>query len=206
MQVNIQSTNPVTDAAAKKDTGRTLKEWFAFLDANDGLAKGRRNCVMLLYGEMGKQEWWATTVAVEYERAKGQLKKDGLLEGYGICSTKTINAPPATVYAAWAEDKSFAKWFAGGLKAKVADSGTYEDSDGNRGKFLRVRENKDLRFSWENPAFSGPSLVDVAFDAKGTDRTLLVLNHSRIQTRAEADGLREAWGQALDRLKQQVEG
>jgi hypothetical protein len=35
---------------------------------------------------------------------------------------------------------------------------------------------------------------------------MLMVNHTRIQTRAEADGLRAAWAEALDQLKGICEG
>ena len=68
-----------------------------------------------------------------------------------------------------------------------------------------MRKNKDLRFTWENPAHTGGTIVDVAFQDKGKGKTLVTVTHDRIQTRAEADGLREGWGQALDRLKARLE-
>jgi uncharacterized protein YndB with AHSA1/START domain len=117
-----------------------------------------------------------------------------------------IKADAAEVYRAWTDGKALAQWFGDSIKAQVKDGGSFEDGAGNRGGYQRVRENKDLRFTWENPAFTAPSQVDVTFDGKSPGKTLLMVNHSRIQTRAEADGLRAAWGEALDRLKQQLEG
>jgi hypothetical protein len=45
----------------------------------------------------------------------------------------------------------------------------------------------------------------VTFTPKG-DKCGLVLNHERIPSRPLADGLRTAWGRAIERLKQQLEG
>ncbi len=39
-----------------------------------------------------------------------------------------------------------------------------------------------------------------------TGKTTLMVNHTPIQTRAEADGLRAAWAEALDQLKGICEG
>jgi uncharacterized protein YndB with AHSA1/START domain len=204
MQSTIKSERPVTDAASKKDTGKTLKEWYAVLDAHGGAQQGRRNMRVFLYHEQKLPDWWAVTIAVEYERARGLKLKDGLAEGYGICVTKTLDADKDKVFAAWSDAKDLGQWFSPGIKAQVEDKGAYSDSNGNRGTYLRVRTDKDLRFTWENPAFSSASLVDVTFEDKGSGRTLLMVNHSRIQTRAEADGLRGAWGEALERLKAYV--
>jgi len=48
---------------------------------------------------------------------------------------------------------------------------------------------------------SSPTQVDVQFQDKGKGKTGLLVNHTRIQTRAEADSLRAAWASALDQLK-----
>jgi uncharacterized protein YndB with AHSA1/START domain len=206
MKSAIESTHPVTDAACEAATGKTMQQWYAELDAHGALQKGRRPATMYLYQDGKVPEWWMTTIAVEYEKHHGlKNKKDGLFEGYGICVTKTINAPLNKLEAAWTDPRLLSAWFGTGSKAKVEDGGTYENADGDRGKYLRVRPGKDLRFTWENAACSAPTLVDVVFADKGAGKSHVMLNHTRIQTRAEADGLRSGWGEAFDKLKALLE-
>jgi uncharacterized protein YndB with AHSA1/START domain len=200
MKYELASDHPVTNEAAKAATGKTLDQWYAILDAQDGLKQGRRAVNNWLY-EQKVDPWWCTTIAVEYEKHHDVRKKDGHYEGYFICSTKTIAAPVSEVFAAWSNNDKLSQWFGAATKAEVKDGGSYANKDGDKGTFQRVRSNKDLRLSFENPAFSGPSLVDVQFQDKGKGKTGLLVNHSRIQTRAEADGLRAAWAAALDQLK-----
>jgi len=88
----------------------------------------------------------------------------------------------------------------------VKDGGLFQNQDGDKGTFLRVRQNKDLRMTFENADLSSPTQVDVQFQDKGKGKTGLLVNHTRIQTRGEADGLRAAWGQALEHLKAVCEG
>ena len=133
-------------------------------------------------------------------------KKDGLFEGYFVCATKTIGAPPNDVFAAWSSGPELSKWFGVVTKAEVKDGGAFENKDGDRGKFLRVRENKDIRMTFENKGLAAPTQVDVQFQDKGKGKTGLLVNHTRIQTRAEADGLRAAWAEALDHLKAVARG
>ncbi|MCZ6816427.1 MAG: DUF4287 domain-containing protein, partial [Planctomycetota bacterium] len=105
MQVVFKADQPVTDAACKKATGKTLKQWFSQLDKRDG-AK-RRESVNWLYEKQGVDAWWATTVFVEYERSKGIVnKKDGRIEGFNICVTKTVAAPVKDAYRAWVDGKA----------------------------------------------------------------------------------------------------
>ena len=46
--------------------------------------------------------------------------------------------------------------------------------------------------------------VDIKFDGGGAKCTVMV-SIDRLQTRAEADGYRRAWGQALEKLKTYLE-
>ena len=205
MKSTFKSDFPVTNEAAKKATGKTLDQWYAELDEADGLKLGRREINNRLYAQK-IDPWWCTTIAVEYEKHHDVRKKDGLFEGYFICATKTIASPPADVYKAWSNAAALSNWFGSGTKADVKDGGSFENKDGDKGKFLRVRANKDLRMTFETKGTSAPSQVDVQFQDKGKGKTGLMVSHSRIQTREEADGLRESWGEALDRLKAALEG
>lgn len=107
-----------------------------------------------------------TTIAVEYERHKGPLKKDGLYEGYGIYATKTIAAPLTAVYSAWTDTSMLSRWFGAGTQAAVQEDGTYSNNDGDSGKYLRVRLSEDLRFTWENAIFSSAWQVDVTLETR----------------------------------------
>ena len=49
-----------------------------------------------------------------------------------------------------------------------------------------------------------PTPVEIKFAPSGAKTTVMV-TIERLQTRAEADGYRRAWGKALERLKQTVE-
>lgn len=209
MKIDFVADSPVTDAACSKATGKTLKQWFALLDGKAEINRKRRDCISWLYAEIGKTTndvWWPTTIWVEYERAHGIVnRKDGLAEGYNICATKTITASVADVYAAWTNPKTLQRWFGAKARVTVKDGGTFDDGDGNTGEYLRVRENKDLRFTWNNKSAEAPTLVDVTFADKGKGKTGITLMHQRLQNRNDADGVRKAWGEVFETLKAQLE-
>lgn len=197
---------PLTDAAASKATGKTLKAWFAELDALGGGAKGRRELVRHVYDATDKDEWWATTIAVEYERARGIHEKDGAPKGYSICSTKTITAPLSAVFAAFGDAKALDRWLGPKTSLAFQDGGKLSNGDGNRLTFTRIRPDKDLRLDWDSPQLAPGSKVEVLFADKGKGKTGITLNHTRIQDRHEADLLRACWSAAFDALKGSLEG
>lgn len=202
MKVILASDFPTTDASCLAETGKSYAEWFAELDGK-GSSLGRREAIQWLYDQTGrgKDTWWATTIWVEYERSKNVVnKKDGLAEGYNICVTKSVKAGAQTVYEAWTEAGKN-NWLG---SSPAAEAGEYEDDGGNTGSWLRLRPGKDVRIAWKTAGVETPSLLDAAFVEKD-GKTGITLNHARIQTREEADGLRLAWGEALTRLKSSLE-
>lgn len=199
MKVVNKSEFPVTDEACKKATCKTLKQWYTELDKIDGLKKGRRACTKHVYS-IHEDPWWSVTIGVEYENHHGVIKKDGRPEGYTICATKTIKAPVPAVYQSWTNAGKFAEMFGDDGEQSVKEDGKIKCKAGCKGTFVRIRPNKDLRFTWEHKGCTEAMQVDVQFqDNKG--KCLMNVMTSRIQTRAEADGLRNAWAEALNRLK-----
>lgn len=197
---------PRTDEQIKKDTGKTWAQWFRLIDDFDGLAQGRRNTVQFIYDQHNiKDVWWCATIAVEYEHAKGVLERDGLRKGYSICATKTLAADADAVFAAWADVTLLNRWFTNGAKQAFEVGGRYENGDGDRGVFKKIKPGKEIVFTWEQPKHTAGSFVEVKIAPKDKGKCQVMVNHNRIQTRDEADDLREAWGGALEKLKELLE-
>jgi uncharacterized protein YndB with AHSA1/START domain len=205
MIVNYQSEFPIDDATCRAATGQSLSQWFSAIDQHGGTSLKRRDAIQWIYENCNKHAWWSTTLWVEYERARGVVQKDGRAEGYNICVTKTLTASIHQVYLALTERAAWHNWFGELREFEVTVGGRFLDLEGNMGEFLRVRVDKDLRFSWQGKQSPAPTQVDIALAAKGAAKTGITLTHNRIQQRDEADGLREAWSQAFDRLKSLVE-
>lgn len=202
MVVTLTPDFPITDEACREATGKTFGEWFAAIEEK-GPALGRREIITWIYDltGRGKDVWWATTIWVEFEAARGIVnKKDGLAEGYNICATKSVKASAEAVYDAFAKEGLNA--FLGSNAA--VEGGAYTDDGGNEGTWARLRTGKDVRITWKTNGVDTPSLVDASFK-EAAGKTAITVTHSRIQTRDEADGLRTAWGEALAKLKTQLE-
>jgi uncharacterized protein YndB with AHSA1/START domain len=64
---------------------------------------------------------------------------------------------------------------------------------------------KTIKLVWQQPDAAPDTPVEVKFAPAGAKTTVMV-THERLQNRADADGLRRAWGGALERLKAVIEG
>jgi uncharacterized protein YndB with AHSA1/START domain len=206
MKIELRSDKDIDDATCKADTGRTMAQWFALMDAHGGLAKGRRELGNgLLQDTHGVEPWWATTLNSEYEAARGAKEKDGRAKGYMVCATKSVKASPEACYAAFKDAKSLDAWLGPKHVYALKEGATLSNADGNRATLRKFTPGKSIKLDWTQADAAPNTPVEVKFQPAGAKTTVMV-QHDRLQTRAEADGLRRAWGEALDRLKAVVEG
>ena len=188
----------------KSATGKSLAEWFKALDKHGGVALGRRNLSKWIEHEHQVELWWATTITNEYEIARGDLARDGKPKGYSICPTKSIKASPKDCYAAFATAKALDGWFGPKHEVDMRDGGQWRNGDGNRATIKKVNAGRNITLLAEDEGLTLPAPVEIKFTPNGANCTVMI-SVERLQTRAEADGYRRAWGEALDRLKASIE-
>ncbi|MCB1554533.1 MAG: SRPBCC domain-containing protein [Xanthomonadales bacterium] len=205
MKIELNAEQAYDEKSAKKATGRSLGEWFALLDAFGGPAKGRREIGQLLHNEHKVPPWWSSTITGLYEAAHGLREKDGRLKGYTICATKSIKADPATCYAAFTSAKALDGWFGAKHNLDFKDGGSLSNGDGNAATIKKINPAKTIKLVWTQKGHAEDTPVEVKFAPAGA-KTTVMITHDRLQTREDADGMRAAWGAALDRLKQVIEG
>ena len=204
MNVESKSDHPMADADVKAATGKKWEEWYRLLDTSGGPSGGRRALTEQLMKEHKLVAWWAQTIVVEYERARAVHEKDGRPKGYAICVTKSIAAPAERIFDAFGDPRLLGTWLGKGAKADFKEGGTFATADGNRGRYTKVSRPKTLRVVWDDDDPAAASTVELKLTPSGA-KCGLVLNHERIQTRAQADGLRAAWVSAIEKLKQTLE-
>ena len=76
--------------------------------------------------------------------------------------------------------------------------------DGNRALIRKINPAKTIKLVWQQADAAPDTPVEIKFSPAGA-KTTVMITHDRLQTRADADGLRRAWGEALERLKAVIE-
>lgn len=203
MKVTLRSEKVVSDENVKMETGKSFAEWWKALDVFGGPAKGRREIGAYLYGELKVDAWWSATLQVEYERHKGVVEKDGRGKGYTICATKSVKATPERCWETCASGKALDAWFGPKNELDLKAGGSLANADGNAADVKGVTPGKTIRLIWKDPSAPGTP-VEIKFQP-AAGKTTVMVTHDRLQTREEADGLRAAWGEALERMKKLVE-
>jgi uncharacterized protein YndB with AHSA1/START domain len=205
VKIERRADHAVGEATCKEATGKTLADWFKALDEHGGIPLGRRVLSNWLMKDLEVNSWWASTIVNEYEIARGDLAKDGKPRGYSICPTKSIKASPKECFAAFTSAKALDQWFGPRHDVDLRDGGHWRNGDGNKAVIRKVNAGKNIRLVAEDTGLTLPTPVEIKFEGSGAKCTVMV-SVERLQTRAEADGYRRAWGEALNRLKGYVEG
>ena len=175
----------VSAAAVKSATGRTWEEWFELLDEWGGVEHTHGEIARWLSAEHGVAGWWAQSVTVEYEKARGMRAPGQRPDGWEVTASKTVGVPVERLYAAFTDDTERERWLPGaelGLRTATAP--------------------KSARYDWED----GSTRVVAWFEAKGEGRSLISLAHQKLPDADAADEMKAYWRERVAALKELVEG
>ena len=175
---------PVSEDAILAGTGRRWADWFSLLDAWGGKQRRHPEIARWLREQHGVDGWWAQSVTVGYERARGLRAKGQMATGFTITVNRTVNVP--------------------GDRARLAFTDAVERRRWLPGVTIRQRPTKaatSARFDWPDP----PSIVVAYFTAKDDGRVMVSVGHERLPDAAAADRMKTYWRERLVKLKEHLE-
>jgi hypothetical protein len=108
------SADRVSDAVIERETGKTWDEWLSILDESGARRKKHPEIARFLREELGVPNWWAQSVTVGYERARGMRLKYEHADGFAITASRTIAVPVDALFDAFVDDARRRKWLPGG--------------------------------------------------------------------------------------------
>jgi uncharacterized protein YndB with AHSA1/START domain len=169
----------MSEASIRKGTGRGWDDWFRLLDAWDATTHTHTEIARYVRDEFGVDGWWAQSVTVGYEWARGLRRRHEVPGGFQVSVTKTIDASAADVWRDFVEPRRRERWLEpGALRVR---SGT-----GTLGKSAR---------------FDAPDgrLVHIWLDDKG-DRCSVAVTCEKLDGPEEVAAMRAIWRERLAAL------
>ena len=170
----------ISDAKLRDATGRGWDEWFALLDAWEGAAHPHNQIARWVHAEHGVPGWWAQTITVGFEQARGLRAPGQRPDGWSVSASKTIATPVERAFDAFDDVELRALWL------PHAD--------------LRVRtatRPRTARYDWED----GSTRVNVGFTKVGDSRSRVALEHERLPDPETAAEMKIWWRERLLALK-----
>jgi hypothetical protein len=98
------TVKPISTTAIEKATGRSFEEWCRGLDEAGARMARHKEIVALVQSLAPVSGWWAQSVAVAYEQARGKrLPGQGEDGRFTAAAARIFSTAPETVFAAWME-------------------------------------------------------------------------------------------------------
>jgi hypothetical protein len=175
-----------SEEAIREATGRGYEDWFRVLDEADMAARKHSEIATHLTDEQGVSSWWAQTITVSYERARGLRPAHGDRNGlFSVTASRTVGVPVERAFEAFMDDALRNRWLPDGeLRERTSQPG------------------RTARFDWGD----GTTRVNVGFYSKGEDRSQVALEHERLPDADTADEMKQHWRERLTALKTLLEG
>jgi len=174
----------MTDEAMRRGSGRMIGEWLEILDAWGATRHKHPEIARWLVAEHGIGGWWAQSVTVGYERARGMRALHQDPAGFSVSVSRTIAATAERVSDAFTDASLRARWLPGApISVRTA----------NRGR--------SARFDWGDP----PSLCGYTLFPKGEAKTQIGFGHEKLPDAGAADRLKTMWRDRLTALKELLE-
>lgn len=168
----------------REATGRNWHEWLAILDRWGARERKHGETVEFLISEHAVPGWYAQTVTIGYERARGMRQKHQQPDGFTIYASKTVGVPLDVLFAAFVDQPTRERWLAdGSMSVRSSQPG------------------KVARFDWAD----GHSRVQVTFEEKGPARSTAHVAHERLPDADAAELAKAFWKKRLPELKALLE-
>jgi hypothetical protein len=173
---------PVSDEAVLKATGRGWDEWNAILDDAGAVGWKHPDIARWVAAEHGITGWWAQSVTVGFERARGLRAEHERPSGFSLSATKTVHVPIERLYEAFAGAKQRNDWL---------------------GHAARVRSStapRTINLDWGDG-----SRVAARFTAQSLSKSQVALQQEPLADAAAVEELRTFWRARLADLKARLE-
>lgn len=169
----------MSDQAVRAKTGKTWRQWCRALDAIGAVDLPHREIAAHLRTTHELPPWWAQTVTVGYERIRG-LRDVGQRRGgaYEINKSKTMPVPVSALYRAFSVARTRSRWL-----PDVAVT------------VQKAAPGKSWRITWPDG-----TRVEAAFSAKGQAKSQVVVQHTGLPTRKDAESMKTFWAGRLEAL------
>jgi hypothetical protein len=169
----------MSDASIKAKTGCTWKRWVGALDYAGAYEWPHSEIAEYVHEQFKVGDWWSQTVTVGYERIKGLRaigqRRDGSFEA---SKSKTFGVPLARLYRSCSDAKTRAKWLPGDVTVRSATPQKY------------------MRISWADG-----SLVLLGFLKKGTSKSSVAIQHTKLPDRGAVTKMKAFWQERLTALE-----
>lgn len=176
---------PVAEPKLQERTGRSWEEWFDLLDDWGAVTRSHTEMARHLRDRHEVDSWWAQSITVGYERARGLRAVGEHADGFAVGVQRTVSVSVGRLFEVFMDESARGRWL-----------------NDDRLELRTATEAKSARFNWVGAS----SRVIVSFAGKDAAKSTVEVAHERLPDAADAERMKSMWREALTTLKEQLEG
>ncbi len=175
---------PFSETAVRKATGKRWDDWFRLLDAWGGTGHTHTEIARYVNEALGVDGWWAQSVTVGYERARGMRAPHQRPDGFSVDVSKTFPVDAERLYRAFADARQRNRWIERGTLTLRASTPA----------------KRVARFDFGTSADG--SRVMVGITPKGPSKASAAIRHERLGAAEDVETKRTFWKERFQDLSQ----
>ena len=165
-------------------TGKDWNEWLDILDQAGAIKRTHTEIARWLSDEQGVPGWWAQSITVGYERARGLREPGQRADGWSVTASKTIDVPIEELFEAFERDSIREKWLPDAeLHLRTATAPV------------------SARYDWGD----GTTRLVVGFESLGSRKSKVALEHEKLPDGEVAERMKAWWRERVLDLKDLLE-
>lgn len=187
-------------------TGKSWEEWIKTIDGFGGAKMSHQEIASKLSQDgLIKSSWWAQSVTVGYEYAKGRrITGETKTAGFAVGVQKTIDKKAQEIWKFLMSKKGQKIWLGETYNfAPLAGYG-YRTDSGISGEIRSVKLGEKIRISWKLPHWRSLSTLQIYLMPVGK-KTSIRIHHEKLggpKTRAE---MKKHWLEVLNKIEHTLE-
>ena len=167
-----------------KATGHGFEHWFGLLDEWGAVERSHTEIARWLMDEHEVAGWWAQSVTLSYERARGRRAPGQRANGFAISASKTVAVPAERLFDAFEDESLRERWLPG------ADL-----------SLRKATAPRIAHYDWED----GSTRVHVYIEERAADKGTVTVEHERLPDAETADEMKAWWRERVAALKPLLE-
>lgn len=190
----------MSDARILEKTGHDLAYWFGVLDRFGAVEKGHTAAARHLYADLKVPGWYAQSITVSYERARGVRAVNQRVDGtYEMSASKSIDATSADIVRIITSRRLRRAWLID-VDAELAKALTAAlDSKTSKGFSVRADGLATFRYNW------GSTKVQWYIMPTKTGKMAVVVANGKLAGAEMLEQRRKLWRTALTALAAQFD-
>jgi hypothetical protein len=189
----------IADATLTEKTGHGSEHWFDVLDRFNATKKGHTAAARHLSEDHGVGGWYAQSITVAYERARGLRTVNQRPDGrYEVSVSKMVAGDVPSIIAAFGSRRQR-------RRLRVSNDGALDalaaalDAPSSTGFVVRQDGQGRFRYKW------GSSIVQFHLYPKAPGKTSVVVTNMKLPSRDMVEERRTAWRGVLNALAAAVQ-